>query len=72
MDHCPITFEQDNLDNEDLGSLLNELIGLGIMTQDGISYRMRSRLIAQMFGNEGEVTDALDRLEKNEPYGDKA
>ena len=67
---CPLTFDPDNLSNLELISLLNELIGLGVLAQDGESYRLRSSLIAQMFGSEEEVINELDRLEANEPYLD--
>ena len=66
--YCPLTFDPDSLSNLELRSLLNELIGLGVLAQDGDSYRMRSSLIAQMFGSEDEVINALDELEAAEPY----
>ncbi len=66
--YCPLTFEPDSLSNLELASLLNELIGLGVLAQDGDSYRMRSSLIAQMFGSEDEVIEMLGELEAEEPY----
>ena len=66
--YCPLTFDPDSLSNLELTSLLNELIGLGVLAQDGDSYRMRSSLIAQMFGSEDEVIDMLDQLDADEPY----
>lgn len=66
--YCPLTFDPDSLCNLELTSLLNELIGLGVLAQDGDSYRMRSSLIAQMFGSEDEVIDMLGQLEADEPY----
>ena len=51
----------------ELRSLLNELIGLGVLAQDGNSYRMRSSLIAQMFGTENEIVRSLDELEAGDP-----
>ena len=66
--YCPLTFDPDSLSNLELMSLLNELIGLGVLAQDGGSYRMRSSLIAQMFGSEDEVIDMLGELESDEPY----
>ncbi len=65
---CPLTFDQDNLSNEELESLLQELIGLGVLAQDGTSYRMRSALIAQMFGSEEEIQRTLDELGVREPF----
>ena len=47
LSFCPLTFDPDNLDLDELRSLLNELIGLGVLAQDESSYRMRSSLIAQ-------------------------
>ena len=66
--YCPLTFDPDSLSDLELRSLLNELIGLGVLAQDVDSYRMRSSLIAQMFGSEDEVFDMLGQLEADEPY----
>ena len=68
--YCPLTFDPDHIDDLELTSLLNELIGLGVLAEDGngTSYRMRSPLIAQMFGSEDDVMRALVDLEANEPY----
>ena len=66
--YCPLTFDPDSLSNLELVSLLNELIGLGVLAQDEDSYRMRSSLIAQMFGSEDEVIEMLGELEADEPY----
>ena len=66
--YCPATFDQDRLDDIELSSLLNELIGLGVLAEDGKSYRIRSTLIAQMFGSEDEVMRKLFELESDEPY----
>ena len=67
---CPLTFDSDNLSEALLESLLNELVGLGILAQDGTDYRIRSSLIAQMFGNEVEIAQTLDQLTAAEPYGE--
>ena len=64
---CPLTFDNDNMSDLELGSLLNELIGLGVLAEDGDSYRMRSSLIAQMFGSENEIGRTLDELEAGDP-----
>ena len=66
--YCPLTFDPDSLSDLELRSLLNELIGLGVLAQDVDSYRMRSSLLAQMFGSEDEVFDMLGQLEADEPY----
>lgn len=66
--YCPLTFDDEQLDDLELASLLNELIGLGVLAEDGSSYRIRSSLIAQMFGTEEEVMQTLVTLETNEPY----
>ena len=65
---CELTFNEDNLSNAELESLLQELIGLGILAQDGPAYRIRSALIAQMFGSEGEIEQTLRDLEAREPF----
>ena len=66
--YCPQTFDEGFLSDEEMESLLNELIGLGILTKDGKEYRMRSRLIAQMIGTEDDVLDELIKLREGEPY----
>ena len=66
---CPLTFDAEHLDDGELESLLNELVGLGILAQDGADYRMKSSLIAQMFGNEDEISRTLEQLTAGEPYG---
>ena len=65
---CPLTFDPDILADLELISLLDELTGLGVLAQDGDSYRMRSSLIAQMFGSKDEIFRTLDELEAGEPY----
>ena len=64
---CPLTFDPENMNELELMSLLNELIGLGVLAQDGEAYRIRSSLIAQMFGSENEIGRALDGLEVEDP-----
>ena len=64
---CPLTFDPDYTSDLELRSLLNELIGLGVLAQDGDSYRMRSSLIAQMFGSENEIGRSLAELEAGDP-----
>ena len=64
---CPLTFDPENMTDLELMSLLNELIGLGVLAQDGEAYRIRSSLIAQMFGSESEIGRALDELEVEDP-----
>ena len=64
---CPLTFDRDNMSDLELRSLLNELIGLGVLAQDGESFRMRSSLIAQIFGSENEIGRALNELEADDP-----
>ena len=66
---CPLTFDPENLDVDELRSLLNELIGLGVLAQDESSYRMRSSLIAQMFGSMEEILQSLADLGAAEPFG---
>ena len=66
--YCPWTFDPNNLDSGELLSLLNELIGLGILAQDGDHYRMRSSLIEQMFGSLDSIFDTLVALGEAEPF----
>ena len=65
---CPLTFDTVNMEDLELRSLLNELIGLGILAEDGDSYRMRSSLIPQMFGSTKEIERMLEELEDLEPF----
>ena len=65
---CPFTFDTENLEDLELRSLLNELIGLGILAEDDDSYRMRSSLIPQMFGSTTEIERMLEELEASEPF----
>ena len=64
---CALTFDPDNMSDLELRSLLNELIGLGVLAQDGESYRIRSSLIAQMFGGKDEIYQMLGELEVDDP-----
>ena len=68
QESCSRTFGPDNISDLELTSLLNELIGLGVLVQDGDSYRMRNSLIAQMFGSEDEIFHTLAELADGEPY----
>ena len=63
---CPLTFDRDNLESLELKSLLDELVGLGILAEDASSYRMRSSLIPQMFGSGTEIERTLQELEAAE------
>ena len=65
---CPLTFDIGNMDDLELRSLLTELVGLGILAEDGDSYRMRSSLIPQMFGSTTEIERMLEELEDSEPF----
>ena len=65
---CPLTFDTGNLEDLEMRSLLNELIGLGVLAEDSGSYRMRSSLIPQMFGNNAEIERTLRELEVTEPF----
>ena len=67
---CPLTFDPDNLEGLELRSLLDELVGLGILAEDASAYRMRSSLISQMFGGRAEVERTLQELEAAEPLED--
>ena len=64
---CHLTFDPGNLEGLELQSLLDELVGLGILAEDNGAYRMRSSLISQMFGSKAEVERTLQELEAAEP-----
>ena len=66
--HCPLTFDPEYLDALELSSLLNELIGLGILIEDNGAYRMRTSLIPQMFGTKGQIENILEDLGASEPF----
>ena len=55
-------FIEDNLSDLDLESLLNELVGLGILVQHGTGYRIRSQRMARVFGTGVEVLDEMIKL----------
>ena len=58
------SFASDAMPDMDLKSLLDELIGLGILVEDGSAYRIRSRLIARMFGAKSEdIENGIDEIE---------
>ena len=59
---CPITFRSETFEYIELKSLLDELVGLGVLAEDDGSYRMRSSLIPQMFGSNSEIERTLDEL----------
>ena len=63
---CPLTFDPDKLASLEFRSLLDELVGLGILAEDACSYRMRSSLIPQMFGSSAEIEKTLQELEAAE------
>ena len=58
----PNTFNRRVMHEQDLTSLLNELVGLGILIEDGNSYRMRSPLITRIFGSNDEIFERMDKL----------
>ena len=55
-------FRDDNLSDLDLESLLNELVGLGILVQHDMGYRIRSQRMARVFGSGDEVLDEMIKL----------
>ena len=58
----PSTFARRAMQEHDLKSLLDELVGLGILIEDGNSYRMRSPLITRMFGSDDDILDSIEKL----------
>ena len=67
-DTRPIEFAKEKLPDLDLRSLLDELIGLGVLAEDGDSYRMRSPLLAQLFGNTADIEGKLKELRSDELF----
>ena len=55
-------FQADSLSDLDLESLLNELVGLGILVQQGTGYRVRSQRIARVFGSTDDVLNEIVKL----------
>ena len=55
-------FAESNIDDNDLDSLLNELVGLGILMQQGAGYRIRSPRIARVFGSADDVETEIQKL----------
>ena len=55
-------FEEANLSDLDLESLLNELVGLGILVQHDTGYRIRSQRMARVFGSGDEVLEEIVKL----------
>ena len=55
-------FQEDTLSDLDLESLLNELVGLGILVQQGTGYRVRSQRIARVFGSADDVLNEIVKL----------
>ena len=58
-------FMEHNLSDLDLESLLNELVGLGILVQHGTGYRIRSQRMARVFGTEEAVFDEMIKLNES-------
>ena len=57
-----MAFDEDTLSDLDLESLLNELVGLGILVQQGTGYRVRSQRIARIFGSTDDVLNEIVKL----------
>ena len=55
-------FDERKLSDVELESLLNELVGLGILVQHGTGYRVRSQRIARVFGRSEDVLDEIVRM----------
>ena len=56
---------EENLSDLDLESLLNELVGLGILVQHNTGYRIRSQRMARVFGSGDEVLDEIIKLNES-------
>lgn len=55
-------FDESNLSDVRLDSLLNELVGLGILVQHGTGYRVRSQRIARVFGRSEDVLNEIVKI----------
>lgn len=55
-------FDEATLSDLDLESLLNELVGLGILVQHGTGYRVRSQRMTRIFGTGDEVLNEIIKL----------
>ena len=55
-------FAEEKLTAVELESLLNELVGLGILVQHGTGYRVRSQRIARVFGRSEDVLDEILKM----------
>ena len=58
----PGQFNEEKLTDLELNSLLTELVGLGILAQDGSGYHIRSPRIARVFGSPDDVLEELLNL----------
>ena len=58
----PEEFNEQSLTDLKLNSLLTELVGLGILAQDGSGYQIRSPRIARVFGSLDDVLEELLNL----------
>ena len=58
----PLAFDEGNLNDHQLNSLLTELVGLGILARDGSGYHIRSPRIARVFGSPDDVLEELLNL----------
>ena len=55
-------FDESRLSDVELESLLNELVGLGILVKHGTGYRVRSQRIARVFGRSEDVIDEIVKI----------
>ena len=55
-------FSENELSDLALESLLNELVGLGILVLQGTGYRVRSQRLARIFGSSEEVLNEIVKL----------
>ena len=55
-------FDESKLSDVELESLLNELVGLGVLVQHGTGYRVRSQRIARVFGRSEDVLNEIVKI----------
>lgn len=64
-DYCSLTFDRDNMRDRELKSLLDELVGLGVLAEVEDSYSFRNERVASMFGSESDILNKLIELDDN-------
>lgn len=64
-DYCSLTFDRDIMRDRELKSLLDELVGLGVLAEVENSYSFRNERVASMFGSVNDILNKLIDLDRN-------